>query len=177
MAEFILFFLSLSRFMFSILQTKRTRLQLGPDTQSVPLTVERGAGSSGGSRAAKAAGTSSKPPLLSVRKAPILPLSTYLLGGPGLGPAHFFPGTAPHHSVGRSLGRFLVPDSPQYSIFFGWLLGRLAGFGDHVSNFLQAICQVSELIAAAFRGEYQLSQLVDLIFILQEAKQSPSSTE
>lgn len=85
----------------------------------------------------------------------------------------FFPSATPQDSVGRSLGRFLVPDSLEYSIFFGWLLGRLAGFGDHVSNFLQAICQISELVAAAFRGEYQLSQLVDLVFILQEAKAKP----
>lgn len=71
------------------------------------------------------------------------------------------------------MGRSRAPDSSEDSIFFGWLLGRLAGFSDHVSNFLQAICQISELIAAAFGGEYQLSQPVDLIFILQETKAKP----
>lgn len=65
------------------------------------------------------------------------------------------------------------PDSPEYSIFFGWLHGHLAGFSNHVSSFLQAICQISELIAAAFRGEYQLSRPVDLIFMLQRTKAKP----
>ena len=51
------------------------------------------------------------------------------------------------------------------SIFFGWLCGWLAGLGNHVSNFLEAICQVSELIAAAFRREDQLSRPVDLTFV------------
>ena len=59
------------------------------------------------------------------------------------------------------------------SIFFGWLCGWLAGLGNHVSNFLEAICQVSELIAAAFRREDQLSRPVDLIFVLRRTKAKP----
>lgn len=71
------------------------------------------------------------------------------------------------------MGVLLAPDSPERSIFSRWLPGRLAGFSDHVPDFLQAICQISELIAAAFGGEDQLSQPVDLIFMLQETKAKP----
>ena len=59
------------------------------------------------------------------------------------------------------------------SIFFGRLRGWLAGLGNHVSNLLEAICQVSELIAAAFRREDQLSRPVDLIFVLRRTKAKP----
>lgn len=57
------------------------------------------------------------------------------------------------------------PEFLKCSIFFGRLHGWLAGLGNHVSNLLEAICQVSELIAAAFRREDQLSRPVDLIFV------------
>lgn len=57
------------------------------------------------------------------------------------------------------------PEFLQCSIFFGRLRGWLAGLSNHVSNLLEATCQVSELTAAAFRGEDQLSRPVDLIFV------------
>ena len=61
--------------------------------------------------------------------------------------------------------RVFYPEFLQCSSIFGRLRGWLAGLSNHVSNLLEATCQVSELIAAAFRGEDHLSRPVDLIFV------------
>lgn len=99
---------------------------------------------------------------------PVPPFPTSLLGTPAW--------PAPQDSAGGSwgLGCSRAPDSPEDSILLGWLLGRLAGFGDHVSDFLQAVCQVPELVAAALGGEDQLSQPVDLVLMLQETRAEPA---
>lgn len=155
--------------MVSILQTKRP---VSPDAPSVPVKVVRRAGGSAGSRAAHSAGAgcrASTPGSL----LPFLGLSHLSAGRAWTCPRPVFPVPPLTTQLEEAWGVFLAPDPPECSIFFRWLLGRLAGFSDHVSNFLQAICQISELIAAAFRGEDQLSQPVDLIFMLQETKAKP----
>lgn len=150
MIEFILFFLSLSRFMFSILKTKR--LQLGPDAQSVLCKVVRGAGSAAGRKqwAQQALGQW----LLWVPEPSHLGRGSR---GLPLPPVFSVQPLVPTTQLREAWGDCPVPDPVQYSIFFGWLLSRLVGLSNHVSNFLKTVCQISELIAAAFGGEYQFS--------------------
>lgn len=108
MAEFIRFFLSLSRFMFSILKTKR--LQLGPDAPSMLFKVMTVASSRVGSRAADqhCGGPTRVGGLSHSQSFPtfcweVVP-SPYLLS-----PLCCDPST-PKESVERSLGHFLAPE-------------------------------------------------------------------
>lgn len=126
-AELILFFFSLSRFEFSILQTK----QCGePHSQCFSEQGKEPAARR------EAEQLNVQVPVPGLRSGQ----STPTLGGGGGALFHpldsalttFCPGLP----LMRSSGHFLVPDSPQYGIFFGGLLGWLAGFSDHVSNFL-----------------------------------------
>lgn len=158
MAEFSLFCRSLSRFIFSILKTKDSNeAHVCNQCFSTP---EAEGGSSPVSRSQKCLG-------LVGTSLPSAASPLPLLEASGLPSSHLrSPGPCePTCCPGAS-----VPESLKLSIFFGWLLGHLTGLGNHVSNFLQAFCQIAELISAALGGKYQLSCLVDLIFMLPRMK-------